>query len=145
MSDIKWVGSPNHYDGRNGYAISHITLHIMVGYLTGTDSVFQRAGGASAHYGIGGNGEIHQYVSESDGSWSDANFASNNSTVSIEHEGGMPACLARARAWTLRPACVPRSPAAKAGAACGTTGATATCGCTGRYPAPTTTGAPTRP
>lgn len=34
MSDIKWVGSPNHYDGRNGYAISHITLHIMVGYLT---------------------------------------------------------------------------------------------------------------
>ena len=45
----------------------------MVGYLTGTDSVFQRAGGASAHYGIGGHGEIHQYVSESDGSWSDAN------------------------------------------------------------------------
>ena len=89
MRDIKWVGSPNHYDGRNGYVISHITLHIMVGYLRGTDSVFQRAGGASAHYGIGGNGEIHQYVSESDGSWSDANFESNNSTVSIEHEGGM--------------------------------------------------------
>ena len=83
MSDIKWVGSPNHYNGRNGYVISHITLHIMVGYLRGTDSVFQRAGGASAHYGIGGNGEIHQYVSESDGSWSDANYASNNSTVSI--------------------------------------------------------------
>lgn len=89
MSDIKWVGSPNHYDGRNGYAISHITLHIMVGTLAGTDSVFQRAGGASAHYGIGGGGEIHQYVSESDGSRSDANYASNNSTVSIEHEGGM--------------------------------------------------------
>ena len=89
MSDIKWVGSPNHYDGRNGYVISHITLHIMVGYLRGTDSVFQLAGGASAHYGIGGDGEIHQYVSESDGSLSDANFASNNSTVSIEHEGGM--------------------------------------------------------
>lgn len=89
MSDIKWVGSPNHYNGRNGYVISHITLHIMVGYLRGTDSVFQRAGGASAHYGIGGGGEIHQYVSESDGSWSDANYASNNSTVSIEHEGGM--------------------------------------------------------
>lgn len=89
MNDITWIGSPNHYQGRNGYNISHITLHIMVGYLTGTDSVFQRAGGASAHYGIGGNGEIHQYVSESDGSWSDANYASNNSTISIEHEGGM--------------------------------------------------------
>lgn len=89
MDDITWIGSPNYYNGRNGYAISHITLHIMVGTLTGTDSVFQRAGYASAHYGIGGNGEIHQYVSESNGSWSDANYASNNSTVSIEHEGGM--------------------------------------------------------
>lgn len=89
MNHITWVGSPNHYNGRNGHTISHITLHIMVGALAGTDSVFQRTGYASAHYGIGGNGEIHQYVSESDGSWSDANYASNNSTVSIEHEGGM--------------------------------------------------------
>ena len=90
MNGIAWIGSPNHYNGRNGYHVDHITLHIMVGTLIGTDSVFQRAGGASAHYGIGGNGEIHQYVNESDGSWSDANYASNNSTVSIEHEGGMP-------------------------------------------------------
>ena len=89
MNHITWVGSPNHYNGRNGHTISHITLHIMVGTLAGTDSVFQRTGYASAHYGIGGNGEIHQYVSESDGSWSDANYESNNSTVSIEHEGGM--------------------------------------------------------
>lgn len=89
MNHISWVGSPNHYNGRNGHTISHITLHIMVGTLAGTDSVFQRTGYASAHYGIGGNGEIHQYVSESDGSWSDANYASNNSTVSIEHEGGI--------------------------------------------------------
>ena len=89
MNGIAWIGSPNHYNGRNGYHVDHITLHIMVGTLVGTDSVFQRAGGASAHYGIGGNGEIHQYVNESDGSWSDANYASNNSTVSVEHEGGM--------------------------------------------------------
>lgn len=89
MNDITWIGSPNYYNGRNGYTINHITLHIMVGTLTGTDSVFQRAGYASAHYGIGSNGEIHQYVNESNGSWSDANYASNNSTISIEHEGGM--------------------------------------------------------
>ncbi len=89
MNDITWIGSPNHYNGRNGYTISHITLHIMVGTLAGTDSVFQHAGSASAHYGIGSNGEIHQYVNESDGSWSDANYASNNSTISIEHQGGM--------------------------------------------------------
>lgn len=89
MNNITWIGSPNHYQGRNGYHITHITLHIMVGHLTGTDSVFQHPSGASAHYGIGADGTIHQYVSENDGSWSDANYASNNSTISIEHEGGM--------------------------------------------------------
>lgn len=89
MNNITWIGSPNHYQGRNGYHITHITLHIMVGHLTGTDTVFSRPNGASAHYGIGADGTIHQYVSENDGSWSDANYASNNSTISIEHEGGM--------------------------------------------------------
>lgn len=89
MDNITWIGSPNHYNGRNGLTITHITLHIMVGHLAGTDSVFQHPGGASAHYGIGADGTIHQYVNENDGSWSDANYASNNSTISIEHEGGM--------------------------------------------------------
>lgn len=89
MNDITWIGSPNHYNGRNGHTITHITLHIMVGSLTGTDSVFNHPGGASAHYGIGGDGSIHQYVDETNGSWSDANYNSNNSTISIEHEGGM--------------------------------------------------------
>lgn len=88
--NVKWIGSPNHYQGRNGYKVTHITLHIMAGYLAGTDSVFLNAASqASAHYGIGGDGTIHQYVEETDGSYSDANFASNNSTISIEHQGGM--------------------------------------------------------
>ena len=90
MNDIVWKGSPNHYEGRNGYNVTHITLHVMVGYLAGTDATFASASSqASAHYGIGSTGEIHQYVAESDGSYSDANYASNNSTISIEHEGGM--------------------------------------------------------
>ena len=90
MDGVTWIGSPNHYQGRDGYDITHITLHIMVGHLAGTDSVFDNPSTqASAHYGIGADGTIHQYVSESDGSYSDANHASNNSTISIEHEGGM--------------------------------------------------------
>lgn len=90
MNGVKWIGSPNHYHGRNGYTVTHITLHIMVGHLAGTDSVFLNPNSqASAHYGIGANGSVHQYVSENDGSYSDANYASNNSTISIEHEGGM--------------------------------------------------------
>lgn len=90
MDGIVWKGSPNHYTGRQGYGVTHITLHIMVGYLAGTDSTFANsASQASAHYGIGADGTIHQYVSERDGSCSDANYMSNCSTISIEHEGGM--------------------------------------------------------
>ena len=90
MDGIIWKGSPNHYTGRQGYGVTHITLHIMVGYLAGTDATFANSDSqASAHYGIGSTGEIHQYVSERDGSYSDANYMSNCSTISIEHEGGM--------------------------------------------------------
>ena len=90
MDGIIWKGSPNHYTGRQGYGVTHITLHIMVGYLAGTDATFANSDSqASAHYGIGSTGEIHQYVSERDCSYSDANYMSNCSTISIEHEGGM--------------------------------------------------------
>lgn len=90
MDGIIWKGSPNHYTGRNGYGVTHITLHIMVGYLAGTDSTFANPSSqSSAHYGVGATGEIHQYVAETDGSYSDANYASNCSTISIEHQGGM--------------------------------------------------------
>ena len=90
MNGIIWIGSPNHYTGRAGHKITHITLHIMVGHLAGTDAVFSRSTSqASAHYGIGADGTIHQYINETDGSWSDANRESNLSTISIEHEGGM--------------------------------------------------------
>lgn len=88
--EIKWIGSPNHYSGRNGYQVTHITLHIMAGFLAGTDATFLNTSSqASAHYGIGSSGTIHQYVSETDGSWSDANYVSNNTTIAIEHEGGI--------------------------------------------------------
>lgn len=90
MDGIIWKGSPNHYTDRQGYGVTHITLHIMVGYLAGTDSTFANPSSqSSAHYGVGATGEIHQYVAETDGSYSDANYASNCSTISIEHEGGM--------------------------------------------------------
>lgn len=90
MDGIIWKGSPNHHTGRQGYGVTHITLHIMVGYLAGTDSTFANPSSqSSAHYGVGATGEIHQYVAETDGSYSDANYASNCSTISIEHEGGM--------------------------------------------------------
>ena len=90
MVNSTWIGSPNHYAGRNGYEVTHITLHIMVGRLSGTDATFQNpVRQASSTYGIGSTGLIHQYVRETDAPWTDSNYASNCQTISIEHEGGM--------------------------------------------------------
>jgi N-acetyl-anhydromuramyl-L-alanine amidase AmpD len=85
----RWVGSPNYTPGR-AQSVQYISLHIMVGYLTGTDSIFQRPSyGESSTYGIGGNGDIHQYVDENDTAWADGNGSYGNSaSISIEHEGG---------------------------------------------------------
>ncbi|MBT1161194.1 N-acetylmuramoyl-L-alanine amidase [Bifidobacterium sp. SO1] len=90
MVTVTWRGSPNHYDGRNGYTVDHITLHIMVGTLAGTDTCFRRADfRAASHYGVGSDGTIYQWVSEANGSWADANMASDCSGVTIEHAGGL--------------------------------------------------------
>ena len=86
----RWRGSPNHYAGRDGLGVDHITLHIMVGRLAGTDSCFIRSSfQAASHYGVGGDGSVYQWVDEDDGSWADANWQSDCSGVTIEHEGGM--------------------------------------------------------
>lgn len=76
----------NYTTGRSA-KISQITIHHMAGVLSVEQcgNVFARAGrGASAHYGVGGDGRIASYVDESDTAWSDANWASNCRTVSIE-------------------------------------------------------------
>lgn len=103
--DIKWVGSPNYglprgEKGRRGHKVIAIVDHIMAGTLTGTDSWFNnRVSGASAHFGVGKKGQIHQYVSLDNAAWHaghvrkpswnllipDAN--PNYYTIGIEHEG----------------------------------------------------------
>lgn len=92
MSDYRdaiWKGSPNFTPSRSGHKIEYISLHIMAGFLAGTDSCFSRPSfGASATYGVGGNGEVHQYVSESSTAWADGSPDSNARSISIEHEGG---------------------------------------------------------
>ncbi len=85
-----WIGSPNFMPGRSG-TIDHITLHVMGGFLAGTDSTFKNPQNqVSATYGIGSNGTIHQYVKEFDTAWADGNARSNATGISIEHEGGYP-------------------------------------------------------
>lgn len=97
--NIQWIGSPNHSSLKD-YKFIAIVDHIMSGTLVGTDSWFlNSASQVSSHFGVGKNGEIHQYVDTDYPAW--ANGSANNPdwnllksgvnpnyyTISIEHEG----------------------------------------------------------
>lgn len=99
------VPSPNFSSGRKSYHPEAIVIHVMDGTLNGTDNWFKNPNSkVSAHYGIGLNGEVHQYVQEADTawhagrvnapSWSLIKPAGNGQyvnpnfyTIGIEHEG----------------------------------------------------------
>lgn len=114
--------------GKRHRLITHIVLHIMDGSLAGTDHWFAMskaeraaaggvASGSSAHYGVGKNGEIHQYVPDDKiayhaGRIDNASVSlpwgnPNSYSIGIEHEGRgrdttLPDALYEASAWLLR-------------------------------------------
>lgn len=83
---IKWIGTDgDYYPLRRCDALGQVfkptihVFHIMQGSLLGTDEEFNsRKVDAATHYGIGKNGEIHQYVKDEDGAWGQG-FVSNPS------------------------------------------------------------------
>ena len=105
--NISFIKSPNFTQGRNKYTPIAIVIHIMEGTLDGTDSWFQNpASKVSAHYGVGKNGDVHQYVLQDNTAWhagrvndpswklikplsvEDNTYINPNYyTVGIEHEG----------------------------------------------------------
>lgn len=88
LATAKYAADPSNYTpGRPQGGVNHITVHHMAGVLSAEQcgSIFQRPGrGGSAHYGIGNGGEIANYVDENDTAWSDSNWNSNCTTISIE-------------------------------------------------------------
>lgn len=67
-------------------SVHGVVLHIMEGTLDGSDSWFRNpAAQASAHFGVGKNGTIYQWVDTADRAWAQA--AGNRTWLSIEHEG----------------------------------------------------------
>lgn len=77
----------NYTKGRPKGKPNHITVHHMAGILSARQcgGIFQNPNRkASAHYGIGNGGEIANYVDEANTAWSDSNWNSNCTTVSIE-------------------------------------------------------------
>jgi hypothetical protein len=69
-----------------------VVLHIMVGTLAGTDTWFHNpASQVSAHFGVGKDGSVYQWVDTADKAWAQA--AGNPVGISIEHEGSPPDAL----------------------------------------------------
>jgi N-acetylmuramoyl-L-alanine amidase len=101
--DKKWIGcaAANFRAGRSsGLKPEAIVIHIMDGTLTGTDGWFNNPiAQVSAHYGVGKQGEIHQYVQETDTAFHAGTVVNpswpllkpgvnpNFYTIGIEHEG----------------------------------------------------------
>lgn len=87
LVSVKVPASTSNYTKGRDYKISKITVHHMAGKLTAKQCgrVFQAKGrGASAHYGIGSDGKIGQYVDEKNAAWADGNRTSNHKSVTIE-------------------------------------------------------------
>ena len=105
---IEWIGcAPSNFRGGRPpqYHPEAIVIHIMAGSLRGTDTWFgSPVSSVSAHYGVGKDGTIHQYVHEEDTafhagtvdnpSWTGirrnaaGGFINPNFyTIGIEHEG----------------------------------------------------------
>lgn len=82
----KWVGAnPSNYStGR--ITPKFIVIHIMSGTLEGTNAWFNNpAAQVSAHFGVGRNGEVVQYVDTEETAWAEAQL--NGVSISVEHEG----------------------------------------------------------
>jgi len=85
--NIIWKGSPNYGATRFGNQVEYIVCHWIVGTLASADAVFANPNSdVSAHYAVG-NGEIHQYVKESDTAWHAGNQTANRKSIGIEHQG----------------------------------------------------------
>ena len=73
--------------GRSGYNLRKITVHHCAGVMSceSIGYLWQNPSReCSSHYGIGNDGRIGQYVDESNTAWTDSNWASNCSSVTIE-------------------------------------------------------------
>lgn len=85
MPNAQWRPVPNCTKGGQE-AVYGVVLHIMQGTLWGSDSWFRNPSAqASAHFGVGKDGTILQWVDTSDRAWAQA--GGNRTWISIEHEG----------------------------------------------------------
>jgi len=74
----------NHDSGGNEPRI--FIVHIMVGYMAGTDTIFRNPHTeASAHFGVSRSGAVWQWVDTGDTAWHA--FDANTYSIGVEHAG----------------------------------------------------------
>jgi N-acetylmuramoyl-L-alanine amidase len=102
---IRWIGchARNFDRQRGGIRPEAVVLHIAEGTLAGMDAWFSNpASGVSAHFGVGKDGRVHQYVSVDDTAFANGVVEQGNTarlirdnpginpnawSCSVEHEG----------------------------------------------------------
>ena len=92
MSNSKLVNktiltNKNYDKGRSGYKLKKITIHHCAGVMSIEQLGRLMKNGSrqvSSHYGIGNDGRIGQYVDEKNTAWTDGNWVSNCTSVTIE-------------------------------------------------------------
>ena len=95
----QWHGPVPNKGGKMG-PIKLGVVHIMQGSLSGSDGWFHNPSAqVSAHFGIGKDGTIYQWVDTNDIAWAEANF--NGKAISVEHEGYAGERLTDKQAWSL--------------------------------------------
>ena len=71
---------------KGGNAPRIFVVHIMVGYMAGTDTVFRNPESeASAHFGVSRGGAVWQWVDTDDMAWHA--FDANAYSIGVEHAG----------------------------------------------------------
>jgi hypothetical protein len=72
--------------GRSGYGIEKITIHHCAGIMSAESIgyLWQSPRECSSHYGIGNDGRIGNYVAEENTAWTDSNWVSNCTSITIE-------------------------------------------------------------
>lgn len=80
------IPSPNN-SGRRIYPLTRISIHCVVGQTSVESLGYLFADpdfGASSNYGVGYDGKIGQYVTESDRSWCTSSYDNDNRAITIE-------------------------------------------------------------
>lgn len=87
LVDKKILTNKNYDKGRDGYKIKKITIHHAASVIS-IESLgrLMKSGSrqVSSHYGIGNDGRIGQFVEEKNTAWTDGNWVSNCTSVTIE-------------------------------------------------------------